>query len=114
MDGGDLGHLRQQDRDPVSAADAIGVKRVGQPIGGLLEPAEANRPQAAVGGHIENREPTRIEARPTIADINPNVVARRNLPTELTTQFVVVADSRKHERRSRATQAYSPFPSMAI
>src|SRR5262249_58569509 len=40
--------------------------------------------------------------RPTIADVDADIVTRRNLPTELTTEFVVVADSRKHGRRSWA------------
>jgi len=53
-----------------------------------------------VGTDIQDRDPVRVEMRPTIADVDADIVTRRNLPTELTTEFVVVADSRKHGRRS--------------
>jgi hypothetical protein len=97
MDGGDLGHLWQQNRDPVPATDAVGVKCVGESVGGLLQPAEADGPHAAVGAHIDDRDPVRIEVCPTIADVDADIVTRRNLPTKLTIEFVVVANSRKHE-----------------
>jgi hypothetical protein len=48
---------------------------------------------------VQNGEAARIERRPFVADIDANVVARRNIPAELTIDIVVMGQIGKHRHR---------------
>jgi hypothetical protein len=82
MGGGDGGRLRQQDRDPIAAADAAGRQHIGEPIRGIAQPAIADLVDVAVRAHIEDCGAARIEPRPAVADVDADIVARRHLPAE--------------------------------
>ncbi len=92
----DFGYLRQQDRDAVAASDAVGAKRIGEAIGGLLQPAVTDLLDLAVREHVYDREPLWIDTRPTIANIGSNVVGRGNLPAKRAIEFVIVGDGWEH------------------
>ena len=102
MGGGDFRRLRQQDRDAVAARDAVRGKHVGEPVGGVLQPAEADLVGAAVGMHMQDREPPRLGRRPAVADIDADVVARGDPASGIAAELVVVADVGKHVENRRA------------
>ena len=91
-----LRRLRQQHRDAIAARNAVRRQRVGEPVGLLAQPAEADLFGPAVGADVEDREPVRIGLGPLVADIDADVVARKLRPAEFAVQLVVVADVRQH------------------
>ena len=99
MRGGDLRHLRQENRNAVAALDALRAQHIRQAVGRLLQPAEGDVVVAAIGVHMHDRDPPRIQSCPAIADIDADIVIGRNLPAELAIERVVVLDLWKHDTR---------------
>ena len=97
---GDVAHcdgrpLRQQDRDPIAAPNAAGRERVGEPVRGFTQLAVIHFFNFAIGPHVENRSTRRIDLCPAVADVDANIVARRNLPAERAVERGVLARVRK-------------------
>ena len=67
MDRGDLRHLRQHQRDPVSAHDAVRPQRIGEPVRRLAQCAVVDFVEAPVSMLVQDRDPARLALRPTIA-----------------------------------------------
>ena len=96
MGGGDFRRLRQQDRDAVAARDAMRAQHIGEPVGGLAQPAIGDGVLAPVRPHMQDGEPAGLARRPAVADIDADIVARRHLPAELAIDVVVIVQARQH------------------
>src|SRR5215470_1500080 len=89
MNRRDLRSLRQQDGDAIAAPDAVGGERVGEPVRGLAQPAEADLVASAVGVHMQDREAPRISCGPAVAHLDAYVVACRNVPAKLRIERII-------------------------
>ena len=91
----DGGALRQQQRDAITPLNAVGSERIGEPIRGFAQRAITHLLDLSAAAHIENSGPRRIALRPAVADVDPDVIARRDLPAERAIERAVVARGRK-------------------
>ena len=57
MDRGDLRHLRQHQRDPIAAPDAVRSQRIGEPVRQLAQRAVSRLVEAPVGMLVHDRDP---------------------------------------------------------
>ena len=90
MAGRHFRRLRQQDGDAVAARNAVRAQHIGEPVGGLAQPAVGDGVFAPVRPRMQDGEPVGLERRPAVADIDADIVARRHLPAELAIDVVVV------------------------
>jgi hypothetical protein len=90
MNRRDLRSLRQQDGDAVAARDAVGGERVGEAIGRVAQPAEADLVVPAVGMDVENGEARRIRRGPAVADLDAHVVTLGHVPAELRIERIII------------------------
>ena len=101
VDRGDLGRLRQQDRDAVAGRDAVRRKRVGEPVRGVAQPAVADIARRAVRIDRDDRELARLARREAVAHGDADVELRWNLPAERSVDLVVIAARRQHAGQAR-------------
>src|SRR5215831_18803572 len=87
----DRGSLRQQQRDAIPAPDAAGGERVGEAVRGLAQRAVAHLFHRALGAQVENGGARGIDLGPAVADVDADIVARRDLPAERLVERAVVA-----------------------
>ena len=74
MAGSDRRPLRQQDGDAVAALDTAAGERIGEPVRGCPQGTIADLFDDAVASDIENRGAARLDLRPAVADVDPDVV----------------------------------------
>src|SRR5690348_4752273 len=100
MSGGDFGRLRQEDRDTVTAADAARAQHIGEAVRHLAQRTEADALLTPVTLHMQDGEPAGLALGPAVANVDADVVLRRNLPTELAIDLVVAGSAgQKHPAR---------------
>ena len=110
MRGGDFRHLRQHDGDAVAARDAMRAQHIGEPVGGVAQGAVADRVLPPVGMDMQDGEPVRLVHRPAVADIDADIVARRDIPAELAIDFVVIVETRQHRHGAQTSQRRARGP----
>ncbi len=88
--GGHFRRLRHEDRDAVAAFDALRAQHIGEPVGSLAQVAVADRLAAPVAMHVQNGESAGLARRPAVADVDADIVARRDRPAEIAIERVVV------------------------
>ena len=96
MRGHGLGRLRQQDRDPVAALDAVRAQRIGEPVGLRPQRAIADIVDAAVGMDMNDRGAAGLAHSPAVADIHADIVAIGDRPAKFAVQLFVVVYLWKH------------------
>ena len=88
-----LGRLRQQDRDPVAAVDAVRTQRIGEPVRLRPQRAIADIVDAAVGMDMNDRGAAGLAQSPAVADIHADIVAIGDRPAKFAVQLFVVVVS---------------------
>src|SRR5262249_5161316 len=91
MADGDRRPLRQQDRDPIPARNAVRGERIGEPVRALPQRTIGDRLDRPVAADVEDRGPVGVTFGPTVADVDRGVVTGRNLPAKRTIKRVVLA-----------------------
>ncbi len=91
-----LGRLRQQDRDPVAAADAVRTQRIGEPVRLRHQRAIADIVDAAIGMDMNDRGAAGLAHGPAVADIHADIVAFGDRPAKFAVQLFVVVYLWKH------------------
>ena len=91
--------LWQEDRDAIALGNPARSKRVGQPIRGLAQCAVTDLLHRAIRTQVKNGSSRRIDPRPAVADVNADIVERRDLPAERAIERAVFARGGKHVGR---------------
>src|SRR5262249_59917861 len=91
--------LRQEQRDAIAAPNATSGERVGEAVRGLAQRAVAHLFHRAVGAQVENGGARRIDFGPAVADVDADIVTRRDLPAERAVERAIVARGRKDVAR---------------
>src|SRR3954468_18651362 len=88
--------LRQQDRDPVAAFHAARPKRVREAVRALSQRPVSQGRDLPVGADFENRGAAGLRRRPAVADVDADVVALGNAPSERRDEAVVIRSRGEH------------------
>ncbi len=88
-----LRRLRQQDREPVATPQAMGAQHVGEAVRELADVGEG---EALLAMPLVEEDEGEAVAALAVADIDADVVARRDLPAEPPDHLLVARCARQH------------------
>jgi hypothetical protein len=90
---------------------------VGQPIGGFAQPAVGDVFVASIGPRVQDGKTIGLILRPTVTDIDANILSGRHGPAKLTIERIVVLDAGQHRhgdklvsRITRVSPAFRCLP----